>query len=97
MSTRVNGWLQIVTRCDCPDHHSGEHHNRERVNIIVPMDLDGTSVTRNEILRTAAGLRIAGRHIDGWSWDETVEVTRVGEDQLLRQLGAPTLFEDLDL
>lgn len=96
MSTRVKGWLNLVTRCDCPDHHSGEHHNREPVNIVIPMDLDGTSVTRKEILRAAATLRIAGRQVDEWSWDETVEVTPVGEDQLLRQLGAPTLFEDLE-
>lgn len=97
MSTRVRGWLNVVTRCDCPDHHSGEHHSREPVNIIIPMDLDKTSATRNEILRSAAVLRIAGRQVDGWSWDEAVETTPVGEDQLLRQLGAPTLFEGLDL
>lgn len=96
MPTRVRGWLDVTTRCDCPDHHSA-HHSREPVNVIVPTDLDGTQAMRREALQEAAKLRVSGRHVDGWSWDEAVEVTTVGVDQLLRQLGAPTLFEGLDL
>lgn len=96
MPTRVKGWLNVVTLCDCPDHHSGEHHKREQVNVIIPMDLDGTTATREEILRTAAALRISGRQVDEWSWDEAVEVASVGVDQFLRQQGTLTLFDGID-
>ncbi len=94
MATRVRGYLHVVTRCDCPDHHAGEHHGNEPVNDIVPVDLDGTPAKRLEALTIAARRQIAGRpNVDGWYWDEGVEVTPVGEDQAMRRLGAPTLFD----
>lgn len=93
MTTLVRGTLKVVTRCDCPEHHAGEHHSQEPVDELVPVDLDDTPTTRQAALDIAARRVVDGRpNVDGWSWDEGVRVTPVGEDQAMRRLGAPTLF-----
>ncbi len=95
MATKVRGYLHVVTRCDCPEHHAGEHHGNEPVNEIVPVDLDGTPATRQMALDIAARRQTKGRpNVDGWSWDKGVEVTPAGEDQMMRRIGAPTLFDN---